>query len=122
MKKKILITGGGGFIGGHLTDRLVTLGFDVIVIDNESADAHKKFHKNKKAEYHKLDINDYSLLALNDMVRMAIIQIVVQILFFLRHDNVELFSAVFLENTLFIVMGVFIYWIIFRFSIWSKTH
>jgi|TARA_B100000780_G_C20837161_1_gene332669 hypothetical protein len=62
----------------------------------------------------KLDINDYSLLALNDMVRMAIIQIVVQILFFLRHDNVELFSAVFLENTLFIVMGVFIYWIIFN--------
>ena len=62
----------------------------------------------------KLDINDYSLLALNDMVRMAIIQIVVQILFFLRHDNVELFSTVFLENTLFIVMGVFIYWIIFN--------
>ena len=62
----------------------------------------------------KLDINDYSLLALNDMVRMAIIQIVVQILFFLRHDNVELFSAVFLENTLFIVMGIFIYWIIFN--------
>ena len=56
---KALITGGSGFIGGHLTDRLVTLGFDVIVIDNESADAHKKFHKNEKAEYHKLDINDY---------------------------------------------------------------
>ena len=56
---KALITGGSGFIGGHLTDKLVTLGFDVIVIDNESADAHKKFHKNKKAEYHKLDINDY---------------------------------------------------------------
>ena len=62
----------------------------------------------------KLDISDYNLLALNDIARMFIIQFVVQILFFLRNDKVELFSIVFIENTLFILVGVFIYWIIFN--------
>ena len=33
-KKKILVTGGSGFIGAHLTKRLVELGNDVVVVDN----------------------------------------------------------------------------------------
>ena len=33
---KILITGGAGFIGSHLADRLVDEGHDVLVIDNEA--------------------------------------------------------------------------------------
>lgn len=33
---KILVTGGAGFIGSHLADRLVALGHRVVVIDNES--------------------------------------------------------------------------------------
>ena len=32
--KKVLITGGAGFIGSHLTKRLVKDGYDVTVIDN----------------------------------------------------------------------------------------
>lgn len=31
---KILITGGAGFIGSHLTDRLLTDGHDVVILDN----------------------------------------------------------------------------------------
>lgn len=62
----------------------------------------------------KLDISDYNILVLNDVMRMFIIQLVVQILFVLRHDDVELFSNVFLENTLFILLGVFVYWVIFN--------
>ena len=31
---KVLITGGAGFIGSHLADRLIAQGHDVCVIDN----------------------------------------------------------------------------------------
>ena len=61
-----------------------------------------------------LDISDYDLLVINDLMRMFIIQLVVQVLYFLRHDKVELFSNVFLESTLFILLGVIIYWLLFN--------
>ena len=31
---KVLITGGAGFIGSHLSDKLIKLGYEVIIIDN----------------------------------------------------------------------------------------
>jgi UDP-glucose 4-epimerase len=37
---KVLITGGGGFIGSHLTDRLLADGHDVLVIDNYATGRH----------------------------------------------------------------------------------
>ena len=65
----------------------------------------------------KLDISDYNILVLNDVMRMFIIQLVVQILFVLRHDDVELFSNVFLENTLFwLVISFFLFRL---FDIWK---
>jgi UDP-glucose 4-epimerase len=36
MKKKILVTGGTGYIGSHTTVELIEQGFDVIIIDNLS--------------------------------------------------------------------------------------
>ena len=33
----VLVTGGAGFIGSHLVDRLMDIGCDVIVVDNLSA-------------------------------------------------------------------------------------
>ncbi|KAJ3020997.1 UDP-glucuronic acid decarboxylase 1 [Thoreauomyces humboldtii] len=33
-KKRILVTGGAGFVGSHLVDRLMLMGHDVIVADN----------------------------------------------------------------------------------------
>ena len=33
-RKRILITGGAGFVGSHLTDRLMLAGHEVIVADN----------------------------------------------------------------------------------------
>lgn len=56
---KVLITGGAGFIGSNLTDRLISLGYEVTVIDNESAVANKQFYWNEKAKNYKLDICDY---------------------------------------------------------------
>ncbi len=34
MKKRILVTGGAGFIGSHLTEKLINLGYNVLVVDN----------------------------------------------------------------------------------------
>lgn len=33
-QKRILVTGGAGFVGSHLVDRLMIMGHEVIVIDN----------------------------------------------------------------------------------------
>ena len=56
---KVIVTGGCGFIGSNLVDRLVKEGYGVNVIDNESSDAHDHFFYNDVARYHKVDISDY---------------------------------------------------------------
>lgn len=51
---KIIVTGGAGFIGSHLVDRLINEGYKVIVIDNLSTG--KKENLNPKAKFYKIDI------------------------------------------------------------------
>ena len=60
--QKVIVTGGAGFIGSNLVDRLVSDKYKVIVIDNESAECNEEFYYNEKAEYHKLDIEDYDAI------------------------------------------------------------
>ena len=61
-----------------------------------------------------LNISDYHLMVFNDLMRMFVMQMVVQVLFFLRHDGIELFSSLFIENTLFILLGLIVYWYVFN--------
>jgi len=58
--KKILITGGAGFIGSHLIKRLVNVGYDVIVIDNLERGCKENIESVlDKITFLKLDLRDY---------------------------------------------------------------
>lgn len=60
---KYLVTGGAGFIGSNLVDKLISLGHNVICIDDESAECHEQFYWNDKAQNYKYNICDYALIA-----------------------------------------------------------
>lgn len=62
---KVLVTGGVGFIGSHLVERLIEKGQQVIVLDNMSSGSVKNLEKckdNKMLEIRKIDLlkNDIS--------------------------------------------------------------
>lgn len=56
---KCIVTGGSGFIGSNLVDRLINDGHQVVVIDNESSESNDTFYRNNQATYYKRDIADY---------------------------------------------------------------
>ncbi len=60
---RFLVTGGAGFIGSHLVDRLVTDGHEVSVIDNLSTGSLKNLDLSiSKIEFHNADILDKDLV------------------------------------------------------------
>lgn len=56
---KVLVTGGAGFIGSHVVDRLVEEGHQVVVVDNLSTGNRKNV--NRAASLYKLDIESSRL-------------------------------------------------------------
>ena len=60
--KLSVVTGGAGFIGSNLVERLLERGDQVVVIDNESANTHDEVYWNPNAMNVKGDVTDFSLL------------------------------------------------------------
>ncbi len=56
---KILVTGGAGFIGSHIVDRLVQEGYGVVVADNLSTG--KRRNVNRAARFYRTDIGSWWL-------------------------------------------------------------
>lgn len=56
---RILVTGGAGFIGSHLVDRLIQEGHEVTVVDNLSTG--KRRNLNRSARFYKMDIQSWRM-------------------------------------------------------------
>ncbi|MGH3850443.1 MAG: GDP-mannose 4,6-dehydratase, partial [Pseudonocardiaceae bacterium] len=66
---RVLVTGGAGFIGSTLVDRLLAEGHDVDVVDNLSSGslanlAEARTVPQNRLNFHKLDVRDPALVAL----------------------------------------------------------
>jgi len=61
--KKVIVTGGAGFIGSHLCDALIENGYKVTVFDNLEPQVHPgqliPDYLNKKVNFIKGDVRDY---------------------------------------------------------------
>ena len=58
---KSLVTGGAGFIGSHLSQQLLELGHDVVIVDNLTCGHLENLREiidNPKVSFHQLDIRD----------------------------------------------------------------
>jgi len=61
MKKKVLVTGGAGFIASHIVDLLIENNYRVVVVDNLSSGRMENL--NKKVKFYNLDIINQEGLA-----------------------------------------------------------
>lgn len=56
MLKKVLITGGAGFIGSHITDKLLENNYEVVVLDNLSSGSKDNLQNLNKLKLYRVNI------------------------------------------------------------------
>ena len=59
---KCLVTGGEGFIGSHIVDRLIEEGHDVVSVDDHSAQSNLVWYQNNLASNHQKSILDVAAM------------------------------------------------------------
>ena len=72
--KTILVTGGTGFIGSHLCQRLLLMGHHVICLDNNftgSLDNIKEFRNHERFEFIRHDVTEKILLEVDQIYHLA---------------------------------------------------
>ncbi len=68
---KTLVTGGAGFIASHLSDRLIELGHDVVIVDDLSKG--KTQNLPPQAKFYEMDIRDRALADVFSAERPAVV-------------------------------------------------
>lgn len=59
---KVLVTGGAGFIGSHIVEKLLDKGYEVAVADNLSSGNIKNLEKIESIQFFNVDITNYEAL------------------------------------------------------------
>ena len=81
----ILVTGGAGYIGSHITESLIDRKYNVIILDNLKT-GHKRLI-NQKANFIKGDINNKKLV--NNIIKQYNIQTVIHLAAYLNVSEAE---------------------------------
>jgi UDP-glucose 4-epimerase len=68
---KVLITGGAGFIGSNIADRLIEIGHSVAIVDNLATG--KKENTNSKATFYEYDVREKDLISVFKMIMPDIV-------------------------------------------------
>ena len=71
---KCLVTGGAGLIGSHIVDKMLSLGHDVVILDNLHPQTHPEGKPNwipKEAKFIQGDVNNYDDLSLEELTKEA---------------------------------------------------
>jgi UDP-glucose 4-epimerase len=81
----ILITGGAGYIGSHVTEKFVNRKYEVIILDN-LVTGHKKLI-NPKANFIKVDINNSKLV--NNILKQYNVRTIIHLAAYLNVSEAE---------------------------------
>ena len=74
MRKRVMVTGGAGFLGSHLTDRLLEAGHEVLCVDNlftGTKDNIAHLHSNPSFEFMRHDITFPLFVEVDEIYNLA---------------------------------------------------